>query len=167
MWGHSVGLTSWLGWQFIVAWIMSGARNGDNVLTSEECSQPWMCHFYPPIRGEIVDTSTNQSTETATVALTRGNVTLIARTEIILLHILQDSDQTTRQWANMGKYLCDPVQIFSLSEKNISNDIEIVSISTGRKHINYDCVYLFMLSGWSGCGMFCDGVRAGASCIRL
>ena len=43
----------------------------------------------------------------------------------------------------MGKYLCDPVQIFSLSETNISNDIEIVSISTGRKHINYDCVFIY------------------------
>ena len=62
-----------------------------------------MCHLYPPTRGKIAETLTNQSTETATVALTRGNVTLIARTEIILLHILQDSDQRDSEptWENI------------------------------------------------------------------
>lgn len=43
---------------------------------TEECSQPRMCHLYQPIRGEIAEALTNQSTENAAVALTRENVTL-------------------------------------------------------------------------------------------
>ena len=69
----------------------------------------------------------------------------------------------------MGKYLCDPVQIFSLSEKNISNDIEIVSIATGRKHINCVSVFIYALYDPAvECFVMEPRINmAGASCIRL
>ena len=92
-----------------------------------------------------METLTNQSQEIAAVALTGGNVTLIPRTKITLLHILQDSDHrdTEPTWENIFvtpfKYFLYRRQIFPMILKLFQYP--------QAENISIMIVYLFMLSG--------------------
>ena len=92
-----------------------------------------------------METLTNQGTDTATVALTRGNVTLIARTEIILLHILQDSDQRDSEptWENI---CVTPFKYFLYRRKIFPMILKLFQYPQAE-NISIMIVYLFMLSG--------------------
>ena len=82
---------------------MSGARNGDNV-GSVVTSGAHRNVSFQPIRGATAEALTNQSPEIAEAASAMCH-TLIPRAseDLILLHILQKSDQrdTAPTWENI------------------------------------------------------------------
>lgn len=87
----------------VEAWKVSGARNGDNV-GSVVTSGAHRNVSFQPIRGAIAEALTNQSPEIPEAASAMCH-TLIPRAseDLILLHILQKSDQrdTEPTWENI------------------------------------------------------------------